>query len=105
MRRVAFLLFAFPILFPSNFLHAQTVSGDAPVQMTLPAPPPMRYVPGLAEPLVATGAVTDKEDKDLDAALAAFHDAPARAGREGDFDDYAQPLLTFIDAHPASNWN
>jgi RHS repeat-associated protein len=35
----------------------------------------------------------------------AFHDAPAKAGRTGDFDDYAKPLLAFADTHPTSNWN
>ncbi len=46
-----------------------------------------------------------EENKDLDAALAAFHDAPAKARQAGDYDDYAKPLLAFFDAHPASNWN
>jgi len=77
----------------------------APVQVALPAPPPMRIVPGLDEPLVATGPVNDQENKDLDAALVAFHDAPAKAGPGGDYDDYARPLLAFIAAHPSSNWN
>jgi RHS repeat-associated protein len=65
----------------------------------------MRYVPGMEEPLVATGPVTEQENADLDAALAAFHDAPARAGLAGDYDDYAKPLLAFVSAHPQSNWN
>jgi hypothetical protein len=77
----------------------------APVQAKLPPSPPMRYVPGLAEPLVATGAVTAQESKELDAALVAFHDAPAKAGANADFDDYAQPLRAFMAAHPQSNWN
>ncbi len=77
----------------------------APVQVELPPPPPMRYVPGLEEPLVATGPVSDPETTDLNAALAAYHSAPDKAGASGDFDDYAKPLLAFIDAHPQSNWN
>ena len=77
----------------------------APVQVAMPAPPAMRYVPGFAEPLVATGPMTDQESKDLDLALKAFHDAPAAAGKAGDFDDYAKPLQSFIAAHPQSNWN
>jgi hypothetical protein len=36
-------------------------------------------------PLVATGPVTALENKDLDAALVAFHDAPANAGEADDF--------------------
>jgi len=71
----------------------------------LSAPPPMRYVPGMEEPLVATGPVTEQEGKDLDAALSVFHDAPAKAGPAGDYDDYAKPLLAFVGAHPQSNWN
>ncbi len=60
----------------------------------MPAPPPMRYVPGLHEPLVATGSVSDQENSALDAALVAFHDAPAKVGSHGDFDDFSRPLLT-----------
>jgi len=75
------------------------------VQVELPPPPPMRYVPGMAEPLVATGEVTEAEGKDLNAALKEFHDAPAKAGPGGDFTDYEKPLLAFMDAHSKSNWN
>jgi hypothetical protein len=77
----------------------------APVQVELPPPPPMRILPGLEEQLVATGPVTDEENKDLDIALKTFHDAPAKAGPGSDFDDYAKPLLGFITLHPQSNWN
>ena len=35
----------------------------APVQVELPPPPPMRYVPGMEEPLVATGPTTPQEDE------------------------------------------
>jgi RHS repeat-associated protein len=93
-------------------LHAVAAAPDekpvkpkAPVQVEMPAPPPIKYFPGLEEPLVATGQVTDEEGKDLDAALASFHDAPAKAGPNGDFDDYAKPLLAFITHNPNSNWN
>ena len=85
--------------------HGENLIPKAPVQPELPAPPPMRYVPGMEEPLIATGPVTESEDRDLDAALLAFHDAPAKAGPVSDYDDYARPLLAFIDAHQASNWN
>ena len=78
---------------------------SVPVQADIPAPPPMRYVPGMEEPLVATGPVTEQESRDLDTALTAFHDAPAAAGPGSDYDDYAQPLLAFIALHPSSNWN
>ena len=74
-------------------------------QVKTPHPPPMRYIPGLEEALVATGPVTTEEDKDLDAALAAFHDAPFKAGPDADYDDYAQPFISFIQAHPSSHWN
>ena len=77
----------------------------APVQVEMPPPPPMKIVPGMEEVLVATGPVTDAEGKDLDAALKEFHDAPAKAGKDGDFTDYSKPLLAFIATHPKSNWN
>lgn len=77
----------------------------APAQVELPPAPPIKYFPGLEEPLVATGEVTDAENRDLDVALKAFHEAPAKAGPEGDYDDYAKSLIAFINAHPNSNWN
>jgi RHS repeat-associated protein len=77
----------------------------SPLQVPLSPPPPMRYVPGLAEPLVATGPVTEQESKELDAALTAFREAPAKAAVNADFDDYARPLLAFLAAHPRSHWN
>lgn len=77
----------------------------APVQVALPTPPAIKYVPGMEEALVATGPVTDQEGKDLDAALKAFHDAPLNAGKGDDYSDYAKPLLAYIAAHPQSNWN
>lgn len=77
----------------------------APVQVEMPAPPPIRIFPGFEEALVATGPVTDAENKDLDAALKAFHDAPLSQAKGSDYSDYAQPLLGFIAAHPQSNWN
>lgn len=78
----------------------------APVQVELPAPAPIKIMSGLEEPLVATGPVTDdQENTDLDIALASFHDAPSKAGTDGDYSDYAKPLLAFIALHPNSNWN
>jgi RHS repeat-associated protein len=95
------------ILMSNRLAYGQTgntVPG-ASRQPELSPPPAMRYVPGMDEPLVATGPVTDQENGDLDAALLAFHDAPAQAGPASDYDDYATPLLRYIDAHPTSNWN
>jgi len=77
----------------------------APAQVEMPAPPPMRIVPGMEEALVATGEVTERESQDLDAALKEFHDAPLKAEQRGDYADYVKPLLAFIEAHPKSNWN
>jgi hypothetical protein len=82
-----------------------SASPKAPVQVELPPAPPMRYVPGLEEPLVATGPVTDAESRELDAALAAYHEAPLKLAATDDFSDYAKPLLAFMKAHPQSNWN
>lgn len=79
------------------------VAPMAPKQVELPDPPPMRYVPGLEEPLVAAGATTSDENKDLAAAIAAYNRPPSRA--EEDFADFAQPFLAYLSAHPSSNWN
>lgn len=90
----------------SSTLASETPKlAKAPVQVELPAPPPMRIFPGLEESLVATGPVTEEENRDLDAALKAFHEAPAKAGPQGDYADFAKPLLAFVEAHPKSNWN
>jgi hypothetical protein len=48
--------------------------------------------------------VTAEEGKALDAALKEFHDAPEKVGPQGDYADYAKPLLAFLSAHPKSNW-
>ena len=77
----------------------------APLQVELPPPPPMKIVPGLVEVLVATGPVTDQESKDLDAAIKEFHDAPLKAGKDADFNDFSRPLFAFVATHPKSNWN
>jgi RHS repeat-associated protein len=77
----------------------------APVQVAMPAPPPMKIVPGMEEVLVATGPVGVQESAELDAALKEFHDSPAKAAKDGDFSDFSKPLLAFIAAHPKSNWN
>ena len=90
----------------STAAHAQVSIASAGTKIEAAAEvPAMRFVPGMEEPLVATGPVTEQENKDLDAAISAFRDAPAKAGPSGDFDDYAQPLLAFIAAHPDSNWD
>jgi RHS repeat-associated protein len=96
--------FSRPMEAQIDAIHSEDVP-NAPAQVELPPPPPMRYMPGMEEPLVATGPVTERENKDLDAALSDFHDAPAKAGPAGDYDDYAKPLLGFVAAHPNSNWN
>lgn len=77
----------------------------APAQVEMPAPPPMKYLAGLEETLVATGPVTGEEGVDLDAALKAFHEAPLNAPAGSDYSDYANPLIAFIEAHPQSQWN
>jgi RHS repeat-associated protein len=77
----------------------------APKQVELPAPPPIKYFAGLEEQLVATGPVTEEEGKDLDTALAAFHNAPLKAKPGSDYSDFGKPLQAFVDSHPQSNWN
>ena len=77
----------------------------APAQVEMPAPPPIKYFPGLEEPLVATGPVTDEEGKELDAALKAFHELPVNAPAGSDYTDFAKPLIAFVEGHPKSNWN
>ncbi len=47
---------------------AQVKEVKRPVQADIPAPPPMIYVPGLSEPFIATGPVSDEETKELNAA-------------------------------------
>ena len=89
----------------SHVANATALLQGAPAQAEMPPSPPMRYVPGLVEPLVATGAVTPEESAQLDTALLAFHDEPAKARTNSDFDDYAKPLLAFVATHPQSNWN
>jgi hypothetical protein len=59
MHKVAFVivdLFLFCCL--PQLVTSQTTAYPRPVQSTLPSPPPMRYVPGKQEPLVATGKVS-----------------------------------------------
>jgi hypothetical protein len=105
-RRRGFVILLSVAAQPGLFLMAaRAATPKAPPQVELPSPPPMRYMAGLDEPLVATGPVTEEETKDLDAALAAFRDAPATTGEGGDYDDYAKPLQAFLAAHPGSNWN
>jgi RHS repeat-associated protein len=94
-----------PFSAPALHIDVPATTPAAPKQVMMPAPPPMKYVPGMEEGLVATGPVTDEESKDLDAALAAFHEAPLKGGQGSDYDDYAKPLLSYIEAHPQSNWN
>jgi RHS repeat-associated protein len=77
----------------------------APTQVELPPPPPMRYVPGLAEPLVATGPTTQREDSDLDTAIAAYTTAPSQVALQADFADYTKPLVAYVSEHPGSPWN
>jgi YD repeat-containing protein len=78
---------------------------QAPAQVELPPPPPSKFMAGLEEPLLATGPVSEREGRELDAALKALHEAPLNAPAGSDFTDYAKPLVAFISAHPQSNWN
>ena len=105
MRKTTSLIAGLLLFVPSFLLQAQNLAASGPVQMEMPAPPPMRYVPGLHEPLVATGPVTEQENRALDLAVAAFHDAPEKTGSQGDFEDFSKSLLAFVEAHPDSNWN
>ena len=75
----------------------------APLQAELPPPPAMRYVPGLEEPLVATGPVTPEENRDLTSAIAVYSLPPQSA--DEDFAGFAQPFLAYVSAHPSSAWN
>jgi RHS repeat-associated protein len=90
---------------PASTVSPVSSLPDAPAQVKMPEPPPIKYFAGLEEPLVATGPVSEQEKQDLDTALNAFHELPAHAPAGSDFTDFAQPLLAFIDAHPGSNWN
>src|ERR1019366_6763055 len=63
----------------------ETPLPKAPPQVELPPPPPMRYVPGLEEPLVATGPPTHGDDSDLDKAISAYRAAPSHMGSQADF--------------------
>lgn len=84
---------------------AQPKLPKAPVQVAMPTPPPIEYVPGMEEALIPTGPVSEEETKALHLALKEFHDAPAKAGPDSDFIDYSRPLLAFIASHPKSDWN
>jgi hypothetical protein len=57
-------------------------------------------MPGLEEPLVATGEASAEEDTALDAALEAFHAIP-----QAEYPDKIRPLLDDIAAYPQSPWN
>ncbi|VTU25793.1 Cell wall-associated polypeptide CWBP200 [Variovorax sp. SRS16] len=62
---------------------------------------PLRIVPGLEEPLVATGPTSRSEDAALEAALARFAQPPSAPS---DFADAARPLTAFLADHPRSAW-
>src|SRR5690348_2753963 len=47
--------FAAPVAAPAS---SKPALPKAPAQVAMPAPPPIKYFPGLEEPLVATGPVT-----------------------------------------------
>jgi RHS repeat-associated protein len=95
----------FPSSSSSTVHTAQVTDVKRPQQVEMPAPPPIKIFPGLEEPLVATGPVTDAEGKDLDAALKEFHDLPLSLGKDADYSDYGKPLMNFVDTHRGSNWN
>jgi len=92
------------IEFPSA-IYAQRTTSHTPISVGLPRAIPVRIVPGLEEPLVATGDATRQEDKELDAAIVAFHSAAAKVTGTDDFSDYAKPFIDFIREHPNSSWN
>ena len=97
-------------LAPSVQMAAQSPQGtqnpsSGPPQVELAPPPPMRYVPGLEEPPVATGPTTHGDDSDLDKAISAYRAAPSHMGSQADFSDYAKPLVTYVAEHPVSLWN
>ncbi len=75
-----------------------------PVQADIPPPPPTIYVPGLSEPFIAMGPVSDEETKELNEAAQEFQDIPLKMNG-GDFADFAKPLEAFVTAHKGSNWN
>jgi len=77
----------------------------APVQVALPPSPPTKFMPGLEEPMLATGPVSEQESSELDAALKSLHETPLKAPAGSDFSDYAKGLLAFVESHPQSNWN
>lgn len=62
---------------------------------------PLRIVPGLEEPLVATGETTAQEDAALAAAIDAFRNP---AVQPVDFADSAKPFEAFLTAHPGTAW-
>lgn len=90
---------------PSVSKPAAIYAPKAPPQPELPPPPPMRFVPGLEEPLVATAVTNSEEDADLDAAIAAYRRGPVTSGSPADFADYAKPLVSYISEHQGSAWN
>jgi YD repeat-containing protein len=75
---------------------------DAVAQPTGPAALPMRIVPGLEEPLVATRPTSADEDGALDTAIAAFRVVAALAPAEPAL--HLQPLVHFATTHPRSGW-
>src|ERR1700683_1860984 len=77
LRNLGRICIAFFCLLPCTMRPApppaRTSTTERPTQVKMPIPPPIRYISGLEEALVATGPVTSEETKDLDDALAAFH--------------------------------
>jgi len=76
-----------------------TTESVAPAITAQPAA--LRIVPGLEEPLVATGPTTAEEEAALTAAITAFQNPPVAPN---DFADNAKPLLEYIAHYPASGW-
>ena len=74
-----------------------------PSEMSFSSPPSeanFLHTGLFAEPLVPVAATDAKENADLVEALRAYQEATRRSGAA----DAVEPLLTFLDTHPASPW-
>ena len=90
-----------PSVNASNTGTTHTAAPTAPVQVAMPTPPPMRFVSGLEEPLVATSDTNQSDEGALSAALTAFIKSAVPGT---DFADRAKPLEDFVAKNPSSPW-
>jgi hypothetical protein len=81
----------------TEWSQAAEASDSAP----LAAGTVLRPVPGLEEPLIATGPVSKPEYAALDAAIGAFRNP---AAPRNDFAGSAEPFVVFLEAYPTSSW-